>query len=218
MALDSSLPTDTHHNLDQDKGSEDPFRHILSKDPGLPKFLDHSEKSKYWLTSWEGSARSLDLVGLNILIDSYFHQPLEGIIMIEEIGIKAIAMLKKTFPDLDLHFLHRHVARSETANHSQLKAAHDIRIHALLFRQGDPDVSPGLHFDAHCFPSVLDDDGHDASKGSTDLGFSFVESPTLFGRGYRNETLVMRDATWHRASIRISCYMLSPVLCRKMFR
>ena len=48
MALDSSLPTDTHHNLDHDKGSEDPFRHILSKDPGLPTFLDHSEKSKYW--------------------------------------------------------------------------------------------------------------------------------------------------------------------------
>lgn len=222
MALDSSLPADTQHNLDQDEGSEDPFRHILSKDPSLPKFLDHSEESKYWHKPWEGSVSMLGLYGLEMVINSRRdaqRAALEGIIMIEEIGIEAISMLKKAFPDLDLHFIHRHVARSDPAEIGQLKIAHDIRIQMLLLRNGEPDYSSGLHFDGHCFRSTIDDrHRHDASKGNTDLGFSFVDPLTMVGRGYRNEVLVERDATWHRASTRISCCMLSPGLCRPISR
>lgn len=136
MVLDSSLPADTHHNFGQDEGSQDPFRHILSNDPSLPKFLDHAEKGKYWHKPWEGFVSMLNLVNLNMIINSRRDGFLEGIIMIEEIGIEAISVFKKAFPDLDLHFIHRHMARSDPAEIGQLKISHDIRIHALLLRNG----------------------------------------------------------------------------------
>lgn len=153
MASEPPLPAHTCHALPEDSESEDPFRSILLEHPNLPNFLDHSKETKYWSKPWEGSIKTLNISGLNVLLGGHVSIPKEGGIMIEEIGRKAVIALKRTFPGLDLHFLHQHVARSEGLQQGQLSIAHDVRSHPLSFSEGEPGHSAsGMHFDAHYLP------------------------------------------------------------------
>ena len=209
MASDSSLEDDLSNILFRDPASEDPFRPIWWENPNLPRFLDNLEKSTYWYKPWEGPVEKLDLFGFRFLLGGQA----KGVIMIEEVGNKAVSMLKRAFPDLDLAFVHRHVARSvsDDVGATFSSVAHDIEIRSFSVSRGESESPFGLHFDGHCVPSTIGNI-RDLSNDSTDLAFSFMESRISF-RGYRNETLVKHGETWRIASTRISCCLLKSDLC-----
>lgn len=210
MTSPSPLANDFLQILNRDPALDDPFRPILSEDPNLPKFLDDSEKSTYWYKPWEGPVEELELIQFYLLL----RDGEKGVFMIEEVGNKAVSMLTRAFPDLDLAFIHRHMARSVTddVRGKFIRVAHDIQVQPLSINRREPECSSGLHFDGHCVPSTVGGI-HSLSNGSTDLAFSFMGSPFAFSGGYRNETLVKHGETWHRASTRISCCLLEPDLC-----
>jgi hypothetical protein len=215
MASDPSSATHAYHIIPHNLASEDPFGPIFLENPNLPKFIDHSEKTRYWYEPWEGSMKKFDFQNLYVLLDNHVRRPGGGVVIIEEAGNQAVSVLKKVFPDLDLEFVHRHVARSvsEGAEAVRLTVAHDIEIQPLSRGSGEPGYSYGLHFDGRCVPPSIGD-RYDESKGSTDLVLSFMERPIPFGRGYRSETLVKHGEIWHTASTRISCCLLGSGLCK----
>jgi hypothetical protein len=217
MASELTLLAENYRIL-SDSESQDPFRPILLEDPSLPEIVDRSESSKYWFKSWEDSILTKDLHEFKILLATHLVRPREGIIMIEEAGSKAVSLLERAFPDLDLGFVYRHVARAVPGNAqaTQINVAHDIRIQPIYSDEEAPEHSSGLHFDGHCSPSTIGNE-HDASNGSTDLALTFAEPLVTLSRGYRADMLVERGGTWYKGSTRISCCVLGPDLCRPPF-
>jgi len=215
MASDPSSATHAYHIIPHNLASEDPFGPIFLDNPNLPKFLDDSEKTRYWYKPWEGSVKKLGYLDLFVLLKNHVRRAKGGVVVIEEAGNQAVSVLKHVFPNLDLEFFHRHVARSvsEDAKAIEMRVAHDIRIQPLSMAPGELEYSSGLHFDGRCVPSTPGD-RRDESKGSTDLVLSFMERPIPLGRGYRSETLVKHGGIWHTASTRISCCLLGSGLCR----
>jgi hypothetical protein len=140
---------------------------------------------------------------------------MEGIIIVEEIDSETIILLNKTLPDLDLHFLHQHVARADIPQDPGL-----IEVRESAQETGACHAYNGLHFDGYatCPTSELGPDGPESSK----TAISFIETPSGAHSGYRREAFGKHGTTLRRESTRISCCQLRPFgdsfgLCRSPF-
>jgi hypothetical protein len=118
--------------------------------------------------------------------------------------------LAKAIPGLDLHFLHQHATRLEIP---QIGHTDHFHMEQLTPYERIYESPYGSHFDGYC----TIDSTSDISKGEARLALSFTCISETFNRDYRTETFVRHDATWYRASTRISCCMLRPDLCKLPF-
>jgi hypothetical protein len=224
MASEPSSPINRPYRVpDCDLDPEDPFHTLLLNNPDLPRARygigdNGPGVTKCWYKSWEGR-----VVDFNFDKDQW---PLprgpggrtEGTIMIQTIDKRAISMLKREFPDLNLHFLHQHAARLETPMPLTNMTSQTPLIRLLSPDKEDSDDLFGLHFDGCCSPSFTLD-GQNVRKGSRDMPFSFCHGDQAGARlKYRTELFVRFGPAWYRSSTRISCCMLSPTLCMLLLR
>lgn len=123
---------------------------------------------------------------------------MEGIIIVEEINSETIFLSIGAFSDLDLHFLHQHVARADMPQDPGL-----IEIQESAQGAGASHTSNGLHFDGYGITPILDL-GPEGSEGGK-MAISFMETLSGAHGAYKREALGKHDGTLRRESTRISC-------------
>lgn len=190
---------------DQDLDPEDPFRSLLLNNPVLPRCRDRSRRSKYYYSPTKDYSWPVDLETVGQLIQD---KDEEGIIIIEDIDDQTILALKRSCPDLDLAFLHQHAARLEISQTFFDEISKDFVVKFLTRYAAEPQSSHGVHFDGHCFLSIHERDA--VSLESANLAFSFDDQTGSLNGDYRTEIFVKHGTTWHRASTRVSCCVLTP--------
>lgn len=211
MAPEASSPVGRpFHTPSQDSDLDDPFCSLLLSDLDTPKCRDCSQNSKYYHKPWEGLTSQFDLQDLARLLQDQFSDCQQGIVIIEDMGKKAISVLRKAIPDLDFYFLHQHATRLETP---QIGVTEHFHMEPVTSFARTSESSYGSHFDGCCAP----DSFLGVSNGEYRPALSFACISELFNRDYRTETFVKHDATWYRASTRISCCVLRPDLCELPF-
>jgi hypothetical protein len=187
----------------------DPFHSINNQH--LPRASCNLRTAKCWHKPWESPAQPINHGELKTRLPS-----MEGIIIVEEIGSETIVLLNEACPDLDLLFLHQHVARSEIPQDPGL-----IGVQESAQGTGASHTSNGLHFDGYG-TTPTSDLGPDRSEGSK-MAISFMETLSGAHGAYRREAFGKHDARLRRESTRISCCQLRPFggssgLCRSQFQ
>jgi hypothetical protein len=183
----------------------DPFHSLNNQH--LPRANCNLRTAQCWHKPWGSPAQPINHGELKTGLPS-----MEGIIIVEEINSETIFLLIGAFPDLDLHFLHQHVARADMPQDPGL-----IEVQESAQGVGASHTSNGLHFDGYGVTSISDL-GPEGSEGSK-MAISFMETLPGAHGAYRREAFGKHDATLRRESTRISCCQLRPFggssgLCR----
>jgi hypothetical protein len=201
---------------DHDLDPLDPFYSLLLGNPDLPRLQCGLRNTRFWVDQSNGFRAFGSEIPRESFEDGLHSDPslLSGVLMIKDIDNEAIFTLIDAFPDLELLFLHQHVARFEDLQTLQdgnarfrdyvdLRPPADLKVSRLLL---------GMHLDIHCSPRYLHS-GSDYYRGPE--GSARAASEITIGQSmrYRIEGFISDGSTWRRSSTRISCCMLTPELC-----
>jgi hypothetical protein len=214
-----ALTTNPSNRPDRDPDPLDPFHSLLLANPELPRTQYGPRNTKFWLDRSNGY-RAFDSEISREEFEIAHHSDVSdpslfsGVLMIEDIDRKAVSTLIDAFPDLELLFLHQHVAKLQDmaaiqAETAALEKSVDLGPPVNL---KDSRISVGMHLDIVCSPRVLRSESGD--REDLENGTRAASEITIAqSRSYRTEEFIGDGSTWRKASTRISCGMLTPELC-----
>jgi hypothetical protein len=144
---------------DHDLDPLDPFYSLLLVNPDLPRLPCSVRNTRFWFDQSNGFRAFGSETPRESFQDAFHSDPslLSGVLMIEDIDNEAILTLLEAFPNLELLFLHQHVARFEDIHtlrdgKTGSRDAVDLRPPADLKVSR---ISLGMHLDSYCSPRTL---------------------------------------------------------------